>query len=92
MSLFRTKEWWHTECGVNETFDNKSLLVVSLFGDDKKDVVIVSSHSGNLRIYSPSSEWHDEAVAPTGYKTTDLVIEAQIANCIIDTKVGKFVS
>ncbi|KAF7994408.1 hypothetical protein HCN44_003880 [Aphidius gifuensis] len=92
MSLFRTKEWWHTECGINETFDNKSLLVVSLFGDDKKDVVIVSSHSGNLRIYSPSSEWDNETGAPTGYKTTDLVIEAHIANCIIDTKVGKFVS
>lgn len=92
MSLFRTKEWWHTECGINETFDKQSLLIVPLFGDDKKDIIIVTSHSGNLRIYSPSSQWNDETGATTGYKSTDLVIEAHIADCIIDTKAGKFVS
>ncbi|KAK0175239.1 hypothetical protein PV327_009004 [Microctonus hyperodae] len=92
MSLFRTKEWWRTECGHGETFDGQSLLVVPLFGDNKKDIIIVSSHSGYLRIYSPSSQWNDEINNSTGYKITDLIIETQIADCIIDIKSGKFIS
>ncbi|KAK0073016.1 hypothetical protein PV326_013866, partial [Microctonus aethiopoides] len=92
MSLFRTKEWWRTECGHGETFDGQSLLVIPLFGDDKKDIIIISSHSGYLRIYSPSSQWNDEINNSTGYKITDLIIETQIADCIIDIKSGKFMS
>ncbi|XP_071628564.1 protein PTHB1-like [Temnothorax longispinosus] len=92
MSLFKTKEWWRTQCGVNESFDRQSLLVTPFFGADRKDVVVVGSHSGYLRIYSPSSQWIDETKSPSGYKSSDLVVEAQIGDCIVDTKAGKFVS
>ncbi|KMQ86133.1 protein pthb1 [Lasius niger] len=92
MSLFKTKEWWRTQCGVNESFDRRSLLVAPLFGADRKDIVIVGSHSGCLRIYSPLSQWIDETKLPSGYKSTDLIIETQIGDCIVDMKTGKFVS
>ncbi|XP_067211653.1 protein PTHB1 isoform X2 [Linepithema humile] len=92
MSLFKTKEWWRTQCGVNESFDRRSLLIVPLFGADRKDVVVVGSHSGFLRIYSPSSQWIDETKSPSGHKSADLLIETQIGDCIVDTKAGKFVS
>ncbi|XP_057336127.1 protein PTHB1 isoform X1 [Microplitis mediator] len=93
MSLFRTREWWRTECGGGqEIFDGKNLLVVPLFGEDKKDIIVVSSHSGFLRLYSPSSKWDDENVNPTGYQLTDLIIESRVADCIVDVKAGKFVS
>lgn len=92
MSLFYSKEWWRTRCGADESFDRQSLTITTLFGNEKKDMIIVGSHSGYLRIYSPSSAWNEDAKSPTGYKTTDLIIEAKIAECIIDVKVGKFVS
>lgn len=92
MSLFKSKEWWRTECGTGEIFDGQSLLVAPLFGPEKGDVVAVGSHSGNLRIYCPSSQWIDESKAPSGYKVTDLMIETRVADCIIDMKAGKFVS
>ncbi|XP_011685214.1 PREDICTED: protein PTHB1 [Wasmannia auropunctata] len=92
MSLFKTKEWWRTQCGVNESFDRRSLLITPLFGTDRKDVVVVGSHSGYLRIYSPSSQWIDETKSPSGYKSSDLIIETQIGDCIVDMKAGRFVS
>ncbi|KAK2576721.1 hypothetical protein KPH14_005377 [Odynerus spinipes] len=92
MSLFKTKEWWRTECGSNETFDRCSLFVAPLFGADKKDCVVVASHQGYLRIYSLSSQWEDETKLPTGYKSTDLIIETKLCDCIVDVKAGKFVS
>ncbi|XP_050465963.1 protein PTHB1 [Cataglyphis hispanica] len=92
MSLFKTKEWWRTQCGVDESFDRRSLLVAPLFGPDRKDIVVVGSHSGFLRMYSSSSQWIDETKMPSGYKSTDLLIETQIGDCIVDIKAGKFVS
>jgi hypothetical protein len=92
MSLFKTKEWWRIQCGVNESFDRRSLLVASLFGVDRKKVIVIGSHSGYLRIYSPSSQWIDESKSSSGYKSSDLLIETQIGDCIVDTKAGRFVS
>ncbi|XP_066595732.1 protein PTHB1 [Prorops nasuta] len=92
MSLFKTKEWWRTECGSQESFDRQSLLVSPLFGTDTKDIIIVGSHSGYLRVFSPSSQWDEEAKAPTGYKTSDMIVEMKLEDCIIDIKTGRFVS
>ncbi|XP_076375153.1 protein PTHB1 [Megalopta genalis] len=92
MSLFKTKEWWRTTCGANETFDGRCLLVTQLFGEEKKDVLVVGSHDGYLRIYSPSSQWIEETKVPTNYKSTDLMIEMRIGDCIVDIRTGKFVS
>ncbi|XP_076290375.1 protein PTHB1-like [Lasioglossum baleicum] len=92
MSLFKTKEWWRTACGANETFDGRCLLVTSLFGEEKKDVLVVGSHDGYLRIYSPSSQWIDETKSPSNYKSTDSMIETRIGDCIVDIQTGKFVS
>ncbi|OXU18994.1 hypothetical protein TSAR_009649 [Trichomalopsis sarcophagae] len=103
MSLFRTKEWWRTECGDSkENFDGQSLLIVQqLFGrggdgdeqqKQSKEVIVVASHAGYLRIYAPANQWIDEANAPGAYKSTDLVVEAKLADCILDVKAGRFVS
>ncbi|XP_032690856.1 protein PTHB1-like [Odontomachus brunneus] len=92
MSLFKTKEWWRTRAGVNESFDRRSLLIAPLFGPDKKDVIVIGSHSGYLRIYCPSSQWLDESKEPSGYKSSDLIIETRISECLVDMKTGKFVS
>ncbi|KAG5343571.1 PTHB1 protein, partial [Acromyrmex charruanus] len=92
MSLFKTNEWWRTQCGVNESFDKHSLLITSLFGADRKDIIVIGSHSGYLRIYSPFSQWIEETKSPSGYKSSDLIVETQISDCIVDMKAGKFVS
>ncbi|XP_076670959.1 protein PTHB1-like isoform X2 [Andrena cerasifolii] len=92
MSLFKTKEWWRTACGSNETFNGHSLLVTALFGEEKKDVLVVGSQDGYLRMYSPSSQWVEETKCPTNYKSTDSMIETRIGDCIVDMKTGKFVS
>nr|XP_012151211.1 PREDICTED: protein PTHB1 isoform X1 [Megachile rotundata] len=92
MSLFKTKEWWRTRCGADESFDGHSLLATPLFGDDRKDVLVVGSHDGYLRMYCPSSQWMDETKSPTNYKSTDQMIETRIGDCIVDMKTGKFVS
>lgn len=92
MSLFKAKEWWRTACGAEETFDGRSMLVAPLLGEEKRDVLIVGSHNGYLRIYCPSSQWEEETKTPTNYKSTDSMIETRIGDCIVDVKVGKFVS
>nr|XP_050859304.1 protein PTHB1 isoform X2 [Vespula vulgaris] len=92
MSLFKTKEWWRTKCGSNETFDRSSLLVAPLFGDDRKDCIVIGSHQGYLRIYYLSSQWQDETKSSTGYKSIDLMTETKLGDCIVDLKAGKLVS
>ncbi|XP_017762295.1 PREDICTED: protein PTHB1 [Eufriesea mexicana] len=92
MSLFKTKEWWRTRCGANESFDRHSLLVAPFFGNERKDILVVGSHEGYLRMYSPTSQWVDETKSPSNYKSTDLMIETRIDDCIVDMKAGKFVS
>ncbi|KAL7289856.1 hypothetical protein TKK_0016254 [Trichogramma kaykai] len=113
MSLFKTKEWWKTECssssGSNdnnqqrqqpqqqhqrETFDGQSLLLVrGLFeAEAVHDVIVVVSHAGYLRIYAPHNEWDEEGQAPGPYRSTDLVIEAKLADSILDCRDGRFIS
>ncbi|XP_015595990.1 protein PTHB1 isoform X2 [Cephus cinctus] len=92
MSLFKSKQWWRTECEVNEKYDKRSLLIAPLFGVDTKDIIIVGSHSGYLRLYSPSSQWSEETKESSGYKSTDLLLETKLADCIVDLKAGKFAS
>ncbi|XP_043514636.1 protein PTHB1, partial [Frieseomelitta varia] len=92
MSLFKTKEWWRTRCGANETFDRHSLLAAPLFGKERHDILVVGSHDGYLRMYKPSSQWVDETKSPTNYKSTDLMIETRLDDCIVDLKTGRFVS
>ncbi|KAF3425586.1 hypothetical protein E2986_03536 [Frieseomelitta varia] len=89
MSLFKTKEWWRTRCGANETFDRHSLLAAPLFGKERHDILVVGSHDGYLRMYKPSSQWVDETKSPTNYKSTDLMIETRLDDCIVDLKTGR---
>ncbi|XP_012270312.1 protein PTHB1 [Orussus abietinus] len=92
MSLFKSKEWWRTECGSNGSFDKQSLLVCPLFGDEKKDAVVVGSHDGYLRVFMPTSTWLEETKNPTGFKSTDLLLETKVAECVVDLKSGRFAS
>jgi hypothetical protein len=95
MSLFKTKEWWRTQCGDGaEVFDGHSLLVARrLLGEDgPEESLVVGGHAGYLRIYAPANKWEEEGNAPGAPKSTDLVVEAKLADSILDLKAGKFVS
>lgn len=91
MSLFKTKEWWRSKCGPNEKFDKQSLLVAPLLGPEKREVIIIGSNKGVLRIYNPLSRWMEKKL-PLPYTSKDLLIEKQLSDNILDLKAGKFVS
>lgn len=52
------------------------------------DKIIVGSHQGILRIYSPSSV-HADSVANT--HATDLLLEKNLGMPIIQIEIGKFI-
>ena len=90
MSLFKTKEWWRTKCGTNEIFCNQNLLVAPLLGLNKKNVIIIGSNKGFLRVYNPLSR-PMETELPLSYSSKDLIIETQLTDSIVDLKTGRFI-
>ncbi|XP_014245601.1 protein PTHB1 [Cimex lectularius] len=90
MSLFKVRDLWSTRCGQNEVFEQSSLHVADLNGEGA-DHIIVGSHHGILRIFSPFSE-PPEAADEKGFAPTDLVIEIDLAQPIIQIATGRFMS
>lgn len=89
MSLFKARECWLTQCGIDECFDGKTLLVTTL--NTEYDLIIIGSHSGILRIYQPSLLKSDKGHID-GYKPTDLLIEKQLPHPILQISKGRLVS
>jgi Bardet-Biedl syndrome 9 protein len=60
MSLFKTREWWSTQCGSGEEFDSGSLCVANIDNSPDGSVKIVTgSFEGFLHIssYVPHHTW-----------------------------------
>ncbi|CAF2420164.1 unnamed protein product [Rotaria sp. Silwood2] len=88
MSLFKAREWWSCQVGSGEQFDYGCLKVGS-FTEDLNNKVVVGSHQGILRIYSPSSSQSDSI---TNNHATDLLLEKNLGMPIVQIEIGKFVS
>lgn len=89
MSLFKARECWFTQCGIDENFDNKTIIVTTL--NSEHDYIIVGSHSGVLRIYQPCLLKTDDGQVD-GYTPTDLLIEKQLSQPILQISKGRLVS
>ena len=54
MSLFKTREWWSTTCGISEEFDQGCMAIGNV--DESRDggsKIVTGSFSGMLRVYAP---------------------------------------
>nr|CAD7578040.1 unnamed protein product [Timema californicum] len=85
MSLFKVRDLWSTQCGVDETFDRPSLCLANIGGHSDK--IVVGSHNGFLRVFQPSAGGE-----LSGYKATDLLIETHLQHPILQVAAGKLVS
>lgn len=86
MSLFSTVDFWSTQCGENETFSFSSLVTVDI-NESGNDEIIVGSFSGLLRIYQVIYNDSEE----TSFKPSDLLLESQLPDGIIQIVVGRLV-
>lgn len=92
MSLFSIITWWSARVSDNGQ-DTSLVLCVSRFNSFEaasdqveKDTIIVGSSSGMLSIYQPSDVFYI-----TGHNSpTDVIMECQLNDPIIDLKCGKF--
>ncbi|XP_053323992.1 protein PTHB1 [Spea bombifrons] len=88
MSLFKARDWWSTTVGENEEFDQGCMCVSDVDNSGSgQDKIILGSHSGFLRIFSP----HPLKTADGG-QAEDLLLEVQMRDPILQVEVGKFVS
>jgi Bardet-Biedl syndrome 9 protein len=88
MSLFKSRELWSTLCGKDESYDFGCMAVADLLSQGF-DCLIVGSQNGLLRIFLPKPETEIDAA---GYRATDLLIEMQLSNPVLQVTVGKLVS
>jgi hypothetical protein len=92
MSLFKSREWWSTNCGIDETFGAVHMCIAnyeSAISGVVKQIIIVGSLQGFLRIYDPqppSSSSADE----NSCSSTDLQLETQLALPILAILSGRF--
>ena len=65
-------------------------IVISNLGS-RHDKIIIGSQSGYLRVYEPTLERTEDG-RMLGYKPTDLLIEMQLPQPILQIAIGKLVS
>lgn len=84
MSLFKVRDSWSTSCGRGETFGCEALTVDDLF-DTGEHNIIVGSLDGVIRVYGV------QTVQPQDlrYLPSDLLIEVQTENPVLQTCTGK---
>ena len=84
MSLFKTRDWWSTQCGDGEDFDEACVAIGN--ADDAADgasKIVVGSHAGILRVFAPSRR---------EYAVEHLLLEHDLGLPIIGVEVGAFSS
>lgn len=89
MSLFKSREWWSAICGVDETFGASHMCIANyenVASGVVKQVIIVGSLQGYLRIYDPQSP----VEAPDETSSSDLQLETQLALPILAVESGRF--
>lgn len=94
MSLFNLIAWWSGQVSDrNQCSDGAPLLCVSRFNSFdsatdhvERDTIFVGSASGMLSVYQPSDVYY-----VTGNQSpTDVIMECQLNEPIIDLQCGKF--
>lgn len=86
MSLFKSREWWSTKCGVDETFGASHMCVANyedIASGSVKQIIITGSLEGYLRIYDPQPP----SETPS---SSDLQLETQLALPILAIETGRF--
>lgn len=90
MSLFKSREWWSTICGVNETFGASHMCITkyeNVASGVVKHLIIVGSLEGYLRIYEPQSPAETSEQVSS---SSDLKLETQLALPILAVESGRF--
>jgi len=82
MSLFKSREWWNTACGVDENFNALHLCIGIL--EEKREILIVASLEGYLRVYEPHQQ------TPDSSNDSDLLLETMLPDPILGIKSGRF--
>jgi len=85
MSLFKTRDWWSVQQGINEEFHSTSLAIGNIDNEPSKistDKIVTGSFSGILRIYYPKASESNAA---------DLLIESNLGHPILQVELGRFV-
>lgn len=88
MSLFKSREIWSSQCGRDESYDEGCMVVADILSPSL-DCIVVGSQSGLVQIFQPQSDSESDA---EGFRPTDLLIETQLPNPVIQLAVGKLVS
>jgi Bardet-Biedl syndrome 9 protein len=92
MSLFKTRDWWSTTCGEGEVFDHGCLKLSNINDNpEKKDLIIVGSYNGLLRVYNPSVVKDKNGNINNAFKAHDLIIEKSFPAPILQVETGRFV-
>lgn len=86
MSLFKVRDCWSTLCGQDETFGCDALMVDDLF-DAGEDNIILGSFDGVLRVYGI----HANSPADMCFSPSDLLVEVQTENPILQVCTGKLI-
>jgi Bardet-Biedl syndrome 9 protein len=83
MSLFKSREWWATQCGSGEEFDRGSLCIANIDNAAEPSLkVITGSFSGLLRIFNPRKR---------DFKVEDLLLEHNLNLPILQIEAGRFI-
>ncbi|KAI9561720.1 hypothetical protein GHT06_012680 [Daphnia sinensis] len=88
MSLFKSRDWWNTKCGIDETFGAFHMCIASYESTVNgivKQIVIVGSLEGYLRLYDPKPPSSPETSC-----LSDLQLETQLALPILAVLSGRF--
>lgn len=89
MSLFKSREWWSTNCGVQEAFGAYHMCIATYEREDNgdlKQVIIVGSMEGYLRIYDPQQTSTSDETSTS----SDMQLETQLALPILAIQSGRF--
>ena len=90
MSLFKSREWWSTNCGIGENFGAFHMCIANYESEISgavKQIIIVGSLEGYLRIYDPQPQ---PSSADESSCSSDLQLETQLALPVLAVLTGRF--
>ena len=90
MSLFKTRDWWSTQCGDGEDFDEACVAIGN--ADDAADgasKIVVGSHAGILRVLAEHGA-NLEAGRNDGATVASLALRRDDGAVLVRTPVNNF--
>ncbi|KAK6625228.1 hypothetical protein RUM43_005519, partial [Polyplax serrata] len=85
-----SRDWWEINLNETDSYDSQSLLTLTL-ENDKFESILLGSHGGFLRLFSPSPKTVDGNVVST-YEPYHLMLEIQLPSPILQIDEGILVS